>query len=91
MVQVINKTTKAIFKMDTMTAAEILKKYHFLKLAEADKSERELIDKSLKDKDEAAILSGAPDCQTPRPSKTRAVSTAAVSGGVKKKSAKANP
>lgn len=96
MVQIINKTTKAIFKMDTMTAAEILKKYHFLKLVEADKDELEQIDKSLADKDEAAILSGAPSSKSDEASnpsaalKASAASKAsAVSKAVGKKSLKA--
>lgn len=58
MVQVMNKTTKAVFKMDTMTATEILQKYHNIVLVSATEEEKQELDKNSKNPDELAILGG---------------------------------
>lgn len=56
MVKVINKTTKAVFHLDLMSAAEILKKYHDLEVVEASIEEKQELDKSKDDPAELAIL-----------------------------------
>lgn len=64
MVKVINKTTKAVFHLDLMTAAEILKKYHNLEVLEASAEEKKELNKSKKDPAELAILGHKSKSQT---------------------------
>ncbi len=70
MVKVLNQTTQAVFHLDTLNAAEILKKYHFLKVAEASEQEKQELAHCNTDVEELAILgSQKSDVSKPRKSK----------------------